>query len=166
MSIFYKKYRDYKREYINLKEKIGGNNNSANNYENREVDWYLFFDLWQVVNDIINLTNEQDIVILIGDTSSYLSPILELYREVYLLPFSNKPFGCLWPPYGIPSEEGPFKYTDTVWTPSKNNLESYFTYLDTKTKLTRKFVLENWRNIILVDSSIGQSIHGVSIIGT
>ena len=170
MTDYYKKYINYKRKYINLK--IGGNNEESLRPASREVDWYLFFDLWQVSKDIIYLTNEKDIIILVGDTPSYLISILKLYREVYVFAFSDKPFGCFKPPYGRieESESEAAKEIIKVWgksaltfTPSKENLQSYFNYLDTKTKLTRKFITEKWKNIVLVDSSSGSSIHGISI---
>ena len=169
MTDYYKKYRNYKNKYINLKKKIGGNNNEeSSESESREVDWFLFFDLWQVSNDIIDLTDKNDVIILIGDTPSYLISILKLYREVHLFAFSNKPFGCFLPPYGNFEEMSKeyikaFGIKRDVWSPLKENLELYFNYLDTKTKLTREFITEKWKNIVLVDSSSGSSIHGVSI---
>jgi hypothetical protein len=126
--------------------------------DNRIIDWYLFFDLYQVGRDIIGLTGENNIIILIGDTPSYLTPFLEKNRETFNFAFSSKPFGCFHPPYG-----NFIKATLHVYTPSKTQLTNYFTYLDTHTKLTRTFVATNWKNIVLVDSSSGQSIIGVSI---
>lgn len=127
-------------------------------FRNCDVDWYLFFDLYQVSIDIIDLTNKDDTIILIGDTLSYLRPLLEKHRTVYNFAFSNKPFGCISYPYAEATNG-----LDTYYTPTAYNMYSYFDYLDKKTILTRDYVRYNWNKIVLVDSSSGQSVHGVSI---
>lgn len=117
------------------------------------------------------MSKSESVIILVGDTPSYLKPFLELHRKVFLFAFSNKPFGCLWPPYAQPSisnlhEDKSFYENlglEDTWTPNKSNLNTYFDYLDQKTDLTRTFIKDNWNNIVLIDSSSGQSIHGVSI---
>ncbi len=109
--------------------------------------------------DILNLTLDTDIIILVGDTPSYLKPFLETNRKIFNLAISNKPFGCFHPPYSIPIDEPWIK----VYVPTKQQLSYYFDYLDTNTMLTREFVKKNWTNIVLVDSSSGQSIQGTSI---
>ena len=130
-------------------------------HENKKVDWYLFFDLLQVSKDILNLTENDNIIILIGDTPSYLAPFLEKERKVFHFAFSGKPFGCFLPPYASPSEWGEILpgYADDrkvdTFTPRIHFLNNYFDYLDKKTKLTRSFVKDNWKNIVLVDSSSG-----------
>lgn len=161
------KYQKYKNKYDTLKKiqnaRISNDNPNEKDeteFQNKDVDWYLFFDLLQVSYDIINLTESDDIIILVGDTPSYLAPFLKQERKVEHLAFSNKPFGCLNPPYAYPSKDKSF---NDVFTPTAKNLELYFTYLDVNTNLTRKFVKDNWNQIVLVDSSSGSSIHGVSI---
>lgn len=174
------KYKKYKRKYINLKRiatdeindiqnipiKEPIDNNTSTRYENKSVDWYLFFDLLQVSKDIINMTNTRNIIILIGDTPSYLEPLLKPHRRVFHLAFSNKPFGCFLPPHGeCGSTSGDVSINNI---PSFNDinydvLTAYFTYLDNSTELSRDFMKKNWDKIILVDSSTGTSIHGASI---
>ncbi len=131
------------------------------NYGNTKIDLILFMDLYQASQQIINMTNDNDIIILIGDTPSYMTPFIETRRQVYNLAFSNKPFGCFYPPhskkYKIPVK------LKNVFIPTKENEEKYFKYLDSKTFMTKKFVNENLNKLILVDSSSGQSISGVSI---
>jgi hypothetical protein len=146
--------------------------------KNKKIDLYLFFDLLQVSKDIINLTRSNDFIILIGDTPSYLTPFLEDERNIFNLSFSNKPFGCFMPPYSFSeSKEDRQKHRADLlkrypdleindhdpYIPSKKTLDSYFNYLNSQTKLTKKFVKTNWKNIVLVDTSSGQSIIGVSI---
>ena len=50
-----------------------------------------------------------------------------------------------------------------IYFPTCENLDKYFDYLNKNTFLTKKFVTKNWNKIILIDSSSGQSIHGVSV---
>lgn len=138
-------------------------------YESELVDWYLFFDLLQVSKDIINLTSETSIIILVGDTPSYLAPFLQCNRKVFHFAFSNKPFGCFLPPYAISTDfveltrDNQDEQRINVFVPKQYMLEKYFNYLNNETELTKKFVQDNWNNIVLIDSSSGMSIHGVSI---
>jgi hypothetical protein len=75
---------------------------------------------------------------------------------------SNKPFGIIEPPLSkIPKNIN--CNTKKILIPTKNQLLTYFNYLNNKTILTKKFVKENWSKIILIDTSSGASIHGVSI---
>ena len=111
-----------------------------------------------------------DIIILVGDTPSYLQPLLKKNRKVLNFAISNKPFGCFHPPYGKGKEWSEImkdaKNSDTfsdIFTPTSEYLNAYFDYLDNETELTRDFVKKFWYKIILVDSSGGASIHGVSI---
>lgn len=161
------KYHKYKNKYNKL---ILANDNIApintksvesTEPEFRNIDLDLFFDLLQVSRDIINLTLETNIIILIGDTPSYLAPFLQKERSVHHFAFSGKPFGCFSPPYSLPNEIG--RYTTDVYTPTIDALNNYFDYLDNKTELTRSFVKKNWKNIVLVDSSSGASISGCSV---
>jgi len=125
-------------------------------YDVKPVDLNLIFDLLQMSQDILLMTNKDDIIILIGDTPSYLKPFLESFRKVHNLPLSNKVYGCFYPPYALPEDDG-------LYTPKFQLQKKYFYYLNTKTELTKKYVKENWSKLILIDSSSGQSIHGVSI---
>ena len=134
-----------------------------------DINLYLFFDLYQVCQDILAGTDENDHIILIGDTPSYLKPFLEFGRKTYNFALSNKAFGCFDPPHSLPFDNSKFKSINnkmitikSVFTPSKRQLNSYFDYLD-NTPLNRNFIRDNWYNIVLVDSSSGQSIHGASI---
>ena len=130
------------------------------NIDNRfkKITWHLFFDLLQVSIDILNYTHTDDIIILVGDTPSYLMPFLKAKRSTHFMAFSDKPFGSFFPPYGLHIPDA-----DYVFTPSYDQLNAYFDYLDKKTILTREFIKDNWAKIVLVDSSLGGSIHGVSI---
>ena len=163
--MYKQKYRKYKQKYNKLKNlrnvQISETLDVSDDTHEANIDWYIFFDLLQVSKDIVNLTHETDIIILIGDTPSYLTPFLELKRRVYNLAFSNKPFGCFFPPYADPAYQ--FSKEGTVYVPFRTNLNAYFEYLNSKTFLTKAFVKENWHRIVLVDSSSGSSIHGVSI---
>ena len=157
------KYEKYKNEYLNLK-KVAKNQDIE--YETKQIDWYLFFDLLQVSNDIINLTEPNDIIILVGDTPSYISPFIEKHRKTFHFAFSNKPFGCTFPPYSDFSENSELNSKINLYdvvTPTITNLNAYFDYLNVNTEMTKEFIKNNWDNIVLVDSSSGQSIHGVSI---
>ncbi|BCS82834.1 hypothetical protein QLL95_gp1289 [Cotonvirus japonicus] len=180
--MYKQKYRKYKLKYKRLKKSMDGGdnaekitealqkrqgiyNNADDNYKN--VDLALFFDLWQMSRDILTLTSESSIIIIIGDTPSYVKPLIEDERTVYNLAFSNKPFGCFNFPYGneLPRDVELYDGTNLldVYTPTADNLQHYFDYLNTKTFLTKKYVLKNWEKIVLLDSSSGQSIMGVSI---
>jgi hypothetical protein len=161
MDTYKNKYYKYKSKYNQLKKGI----REDIKVESKEIDWYLFFDLFQVSQDILNLTHKDDKIILVGDTPSYLTPFLEKYRFVFNLAFSNKPFGCFYPPYSefIPEQDPESHPFGSIYSPTMDNLNKYFSYLDKDTVLTRKFVNDNWTNIVLVDSSSGASITGVSI---
>ena len=182
------KYKKYKRKYLELR-RVTSNDEfdldslpikepfDGDNFRGRGIDWYLFFDLLQVSKDVINLTNKDDIIILVGDTPSYLEPFVKKYRKVFNLAFSGKAFGCFYPMYGKPHEWSDIKnpkiknVADIIMEPPINDpyvptlqeLNTYFDYLDNKTDLTKSFIQKNWTKIILVDSSSGQSIHGTSI---
>lgn len=172
MSHSNKKYQKYKQKYVNTKkcnfiydemktalvEHIKSNSDTP--MRSTQVDWWIFFDLLQVSEYILQKTLKDDIIILVGDTPSYLQPFFESHRTTYILPFSNKPFGCFEPPYSNPVEE---ESSQKFFTPDKEDLLHYFNYLDKKTILTKDFVLKNWNKIVLVDSSSGASIMGVSI---
>lgn len=136
-------------------------------YENKKIDMNLFVDLVQVSNDIIEMTRNIDIIILIGDTPSYITPFIESKRKIYNLAFSNKPYGCLYPPHSLPAINDMNKEDAEKWTnlfvPLIEQENYYFDYLNTNTFLTREFMKENWTKIILIDSSSGSSISGVSI---
>ena len=127
-----------------------------------DINLYFFFDLYQVCQDILNITSEDDHIILIGNTPSYLKPILEKHRYTYNLPFSGYPLACFWLPYARPFSNEEIKYSYEV-APTKRQLHSYFNYLDSNTPLTRNFIIENWKKIVLVDSSQGPTIHGISV---
>ena len=158
-------------KYIIFKSQYGGNKKDPDEnvediddidditnepYDVKPVDLNLIFDLLQMSQDILLMTEKDDIIIMVGDTPSYLKPFLEPFRKVHNLPLSNKVYGCFDPPYGLPED-------DELFTPKFNLQEKYFNYLNTKTELTKKYVKENWHKLILIDSSSGQSIHGVSI---
>ena len=95
--------------------------------ENKDIDWYLFFDLLQVSKDILKLTTSTDVIILVGDTPSYLIPFLEKYRNTFNFAFSNKPFGCFM-------QYSDFYHTN-IFTPSVKELNMYFDYLNKETTL-------------------------------
>lgn len=139
--------------YINIME-----NNEPLEYDS--VDLYLFFDLMAVSRKIYNCTSKNDIIILVGDTGSYLRPFLEvLGRKVFNLPISGKPYACTFPPHSSTIKYNEYLY----YIPQKEEEEFYFNYLDSETFLTKKFVSNNWKNLVLVDTSSGQSIHGMSV---
>lgn len=153
----------YKKKYVKYRSKFmkaGGMDDAPSNslFRFKKIDWYLFFDLLQVSIDILNYTRTDDIIILIGDTPSYLMPFFKAKRSTHFMAFSNKPFGSFISPYGFHSPN-----VDYIFTPSYEDLNTYFNYLDNKTILTRKFIKDNWTKIVLVDSSAGSSIHGASI---
>src|SRR5579885_1814728 len=131
MNSFYKnKYNKYKKKYINQKRQI--NNNS----EIKEIDLYLYFDLLQVSSNIIKLTSKQDFLILVGESPSYLEPILKKERDLFILPFSNSPYGCFESPFGFPydpPEEKIIKYKlpkKNKTLPSLDKQNNYFDYLN------------------------------------
>lgn len=128
------------------------------NYKDHSI--FLFFDLLQMSKDILNFTHEDDIIILVGDTPSYLSIFLKGHRKYYHLGFSNKPFGCFYPSFAKPIYDCKFK---EMITPNEDSLLKYFKYLDEETDMTKNFIKKNWNKLILIDTSSGASIHGVSI---
>lgn len=81
-----------------------------------------------------------DIIILIGDTPSYLKIFLKDKVRIVNLPISNKPFGCFWPPNQFENPECKFK---DAFTPNIINLNNYFTYLTENTILTKEFCKKN-----------------------
>jgi len=122
---------------------------------------FLFADLHLLAKSIIRTIDKDDFIILIGDTPSYLTFFLDKHKH-FILPMSNKPFGIIVPPFS----EIPNKINcdiRKIFIPTKEQLLNYFEYLNTKTILTKKFVKDNWSKIILIDTSSGASIHGVSI---
>ena len=122
---------------------------------------YLFFDLFDITQNIRTIIQPKDIIILIGDTPSYISFFLKHYNiKFHHLAMSNKAFGCFTPPYAELLSS--HKY-DQIYSPELKHLKSYFKYLNNKTELTKKYIKRNWNNLILIDSSSGQSIHGVSM---
>ena len=145
--MYFKKYTKYKHKYQQLKKLRGGQEHDYGfHFHSRKVDWNLFFDLLDVSNNIISSTSPTDIIILVGDTPSYLKPFLETIqneRKIYNFASSNKPFGCFAPPFSVPLSDPSYK---SVYTPTQPQLESYFNYLNTKTALTKDFIKKNWRN--------------------
>ena len=138
-------------------------NDHTDNTNYKKVNWYLFFDLYQVSINILDLTNDHSIIILVGDTPSYLAPLLEAKRKIFHLAISNKAFGCFVPPFGENnSNYNIYQKHEHIYVPSAENLNSYFNFLNNKT-MTKSYVGEHWNDIVLVDASSGQSIHGVSI---
>jgi len=171
------KYQKYLYKYLKLNRVNPNNDNSQDKtleqLNERQIDWYLFFDTHQVATDIINLTSDNNILILVGNTPSYLAPLLEDKRKIYHLAFTGKPFGCFVPPYATlltlnnnssqKDTKSIYHSLHSVFTPTRKQLHNYFNYLNTKTELTKEFIRDNWHNLVLIDSSVGQSIHGVSI---
>ncbi len=139
--------------------------------ETKEVNIYLFFDLLQMTHQIMSMITPKNVMILVGETPSYLLPFLQQYKiTVYLLNFSAKPYliaeypdgdlnGPDCPEHNIANEARErLMYQDATLTE-----KYYFEYLDTKTILTRQFIKDNWNEIILIDHSAGGSISGVSV---
>src|SRR5439155_246007 len=100
---------------------------------------------------------------------SYLQPMLAKKRDLFILPFSNKPYGCFQSPFAFPynpTKEQKIKYIlpeSDSYMPSIENENNYFNYLNNETILTKEFIKKNWYKLVLIDSSAGQSIMGVSI---
>lgn len=178
------KYEKYKRQYYFLRQQIIS---KKCGYEPNEVNGpysKLFYDLLETSRDILNLTSDTDFLILVGDTPSYLRPFLEDEgRTIFNLPFSNKPYHCFMSPHGNPhytqaqldnldTDElnlyNSLLPTDYTLLPREDSrippFESrYFEYLNKNTILTKKFVKKNWHNLVLIDTSNGTGISGVSI---
>lgn len=79
----HKKYKKYKKRYLNLKRELNDNDNDNDNdkyNENKPLSIELFIDLLQVNSEIINMTSDNDIIVLIGDTPSYIEPIITNHR--------------------------------------------------------------------------------------
>jgi hypothetical protein len=112
-NMAYYKYIKYKSKYLQLEHDINiankhvqtaGNGKIISEMEpidlttkdNREIDWYLFFDLRQVAQDIINLTGPNDIIILVGDTPSYIKPFVETHRTTFNFAFSGSALGLFF----------------------------------------------------------------------
>lgn len=144
------------------------------------IDTEFFVDLLFTAKKIIDITTKDNILILIGDTPSYLGPILEYHRKIYHMAWSNKPLDCFKKDYQLHKIIVNKKYDrfDETWTDEtyiingkkkrkkgklEDKLKVYFNYLNTKTFLTKKFVKENWNNIICIDTSSGTTINGFSI---
>ena len=61
--------------------------------EKKEVNIYLFFDLLQMSHQIISMISPKNVIILVGETPSYLYPFLKQYENtVFIFNFSNKPY--------------------------------------------------------------------------
>lgn len=162
-------------------------------------------------NSILSMTNNDDIIILIGHTPSYLKIFLEKERNVFNLPFSGKAYWIINRNGEIDDsyckmnnttlnndinnndinnkylmsdeyrnyleqfdkfsndksqEEKKNIYINYKWPsymPTLEGEKQYFTYLNTKTFLTKQFVKNNWNKLILIDYSSGRTIHGVSV---
>jgi len=130
---------------------------NGDNYYNYLL--FLFADLYLLSKNILSTIEKDDFIILIGDTPSYLSFFFK-NQPHYILPFSNKPFGLFYPPYAEYLKK--WECLD-VFLPTEEQLLTYFNYLDKNTIITKKFIKEKWNNIVLIDTSSGASIHGVSI---
>ena len=125
------------------------------NYKNHLI--FLFADLYQISKKIIKISNKNNIIVLIGDTPSYLKFFLKNKRKIVNIPASAKPFGCVL--YKDTTCE-----TNNLYVPTLEELNGYFRYLSEDTILTKDFMKKNWENIILVDTSSGDSIHGMSLL--
>ena len=145
--MYKQKYKKYKKIY-NRSKTLGPGQ--------RPFDLYLFFDLLQVSEEILNITTKNDVLILIGESPAYLKPFLENERKIFNLPFSARPFSCVKPLTGETVDRS------SSLDPTLDETKSYFKNLE-NTFLTRKFVKDNWVNIVLIDYSKGQSITGASI---
>ncbi len=146
-------------DFTNNFYKTAYKNISKNEYTNdkyyKEHLLFLFADLYILAQKIIHTTFDKDIIILIGNTPSYLKFFLEGKRKYCNIASSNKPFACV--NYKDDCE------TKRIFTPNTEQLNSYFKYLS-NTILTKTFVKENWDNLVLVDTSSGDSIHGMSLL--
>lgn len=83
----YKPNKDYRNKQSKLNARAVRDNSNANidnaeEWGNAKVTWYLFFDLLQVSIDIMNLTRFNDIIILVGETPSYLHPFFKRYSSL------------------------------------------------------------------------------------
>lgn len=149
--------------------------------EKKEVNIYLFFDLLQMSHQIISMISPKNVIILVGETPSYLYPFLKQYENtVFIFNFSNKPYLLVDYPNGdlrgldcidnndeqnrvIKDRERFMSDNSEVIHDATLTEKYYFEYLDTKTILTRQYIKDNWNEIILIDHSAGQSISGVSV---
>jgi hypothetical protein len=185
MDWFYQKNEIKNIKYINtnnINNKLS--RNISQKYisdPKKQVNMYLFFDLLQICHQIITMTTPKSIFILVGETPSYLYPFLRAYpNKLYILNSSNKPYSLVDIPHsnltGVDCSDAVTLFTITINKVEKQssndptavhdatlNENYYFEYLNTKTFLTRTFVKDNWKDIILIDYSIGPSISGVSI---
>jgi hypothetical protein len=142
------------------------NDMNDNSFEKYEIDMYLFYDLYHISEYIIKICKFDAIYVLVGDTPSYLKPYLEHRKKtVYNLSISNKPFSCIYYENNTTDTNDTTDDVDYLnyFMPSVKNQKAYFNYLNTKTLLTKEYVKKNWNNIVLIDSSSGASISGVSI---
>ena len=154
-----RKYEKYKNKYLDLKKK----------FKQKKYDYFinnkysdLFYDLLQTNEDILKISGKDDFFILVGESPSYLKPFLEdAGHKIFDLPFSNKPYACLFGLYGLPYSNEEFINRSLM--PKPDYEEYYFNYLNKETILTRDFLKENWFKIVLIDVSSGPSITGVSI---
>lgn len=123
----------------------------AENYKKINLD--LFFSLLQVTDEIKFQTNKDNIYLLIGDSPSYLKPMLETYATTINIPFSGAGYGCFYD-YNyyknIEEWKTKHKYSDM---PKEEHLNGFFKFLEMETLLTREFVKNNWNKIILIDGS-------------
>lgn len=90
----YDKYLVTKNDYKKLmyiEKQIGGTiKNETKHYQ--PINLFLFFDLLQMKNEIISMTNDDDVIILVGHTPSYLKVFIEQERKIFVLPFSGKAY--------------------------------------------------------------------------
>ena len=114
------------------------------------LDSELFVDLMFTSKKILDLTTSDDILVLIGESSAYLGPILKHHRKILYLPMTDKPFSCYWNKNYVLKKD-----TGAYYIPTQNGLNNYFNYLNTETILTKTFAKDNWNNIVGIDTSGG-----------
>lgn len=152
-------HKKYKERYLHLKRQG----------RHSKFDIYFFFDLLDSGEQVLARTTEDDFILLIGETPAYLRPFLEDEREIMNLPFSDKPFGCFLPPFGLTNKEMVDEgYSKELFNLPDLHLKSdllnqYYNYLDKNTPLTREYLKDNWNKIVAIDYSSGITIHGLSI---
>ncbi len=89
-----------KKEVVNaIKDRDKYKNEENDRTDKKDINIYLFFDLLQISKTILQMTDQNNIIILIGDTPSYLKPFMENERKIYSLAFSNKAYFVTKAPY-------------------------------------------------------------------
>lgn len=131
---------------------------NSSNSETSKVDLILFKDLFKASLKIFELTKRSHILILIGDTPSYLKPILELEREVHNLPLSGQAMGCFEQNTGKPVD---IIDKFNILIPTQDQINGFFRFLD-QSEMNKKFWIDHWENVVLIDRSMGKSIMGAS----